>query len=91
MFLIILLFIMLLCLVFNVVLICIILMEGYIGVVVVGKVVEVFGYFFVGGNFVIGIVVFVIFVIINFMVIIKGVGCIVEVGVCFVFDGMLGK
>lgn len=82
---------MLLCLVFNVVLMCIILMEGYIGVVVVGKVVEVFGYFLVGGNFVIGIVVFIIFVIINFMVIIKGVGCIVEVGVCFVLDGMFGK
>lgn len=88
---IILLFITLLRLVFNVVLIRIILMEGYIGAAAVGKVVEAFGYFFVGGNFVIGIVVFVIFVIINFMVIIKGVGRIVEVGARFVFDGMSGK
>lgn len=85
------LFITLLRLVFNVVLIRIILMEGYIGAAAVGKVVEAFGYFFVGGNFVIGIVVFVIFVIINFMVIIKGVGRIVEVGARFVFDGMSGK
>ncbi|MBW0934507.1 FHIPEP family type III secretion protein, partial [Priestia megaterium] len=43
-----------------------------------GKVVEAFGHFLVGGNFAIGIVVFVILVIINFMVITKGAGRIAE-------------
>lgn len=44
-----------------------------------------------GGNFAIGIVVFVILVIINFMVITKGAGRIAEVGARFVLDGMPGK
>lgn len=55
------------------------------------KVVEAFGHFLVGGNFAIGIVVFVILVIINFMVITKGAGRIAEVGARFVLDGMPGK
>ncbi len=45
----------------------------------------------VGGNFAIGIVVFIILVIINFMVITKGAGRIAEVGARFVLDGMPGK
>lgn len=53
--------------------------------------VEAFGHFLVGGNFAIGIVVFVILVIINFMVITKGAGRIAEVGARFVLDGMPGK
>ena len=52
----------------------IILMEGHTGAAAAGKVVEAFGHFLVGGNFAIGIVVFVILVIINFMVITKGAG-----------------
>jgi flagellar biosynthesis protein FlhA len=56
-----------------------------------GRVVEAFGHFLVGGNFAIGIVVFVILVIINFMVITKGAGRIAEVGARFVLDGMPGK
>ena len=52
----------------------IILMEGQTGAAAAGKVVEAFGHFLVGGNFAIGIVVFVILVIINFMVITKGAG-----------------
>ncbi|MDI5035745.1 FHIPEP family type III secretion protein, partial [Salmonella enterica subsp. enterica serovar Montevideo] len=56
-----------------------------------GKVVEAFGHFLVGGNFAIGIVVFIILVIINFMVITKGAGRIAEVGARFVLDGMPGK
>ncbi|XNM62286.1 FHIPEP family type III secretion protein [Escherichia coli] len=69
----------------------IILMEGHTGAAAAGKVVEVFGHFLVGGNFAIGIVVFVILVIINFMVITKGAGRIAEVGARFVLDGMPGK
>ncbi|WP_032127016.1 FHIPEP family type III secretion protein, partial [Piscirickettsia salmonis] len=67
------------------------LMEGHTGAAAAGKVVEAFGHFLVGGNFAIGIVVFVILVIINFMVITKGAGRIAEVGARFVLDGMPGK
>ena len=66
-------------------------MEGHTGAAAAGKVVEAFGHFLVGGNFAIGIVVFVILVIINFMVITKGAGRIAEVGARFVLDGMPGK
>ncbi|MBD8167042.1 flagellar biosynthesis protein FlhA [Erwinia persicina] len=69
----------------------IILMEGHTGAAAAGQVVEAFGHFLVGGNFAIGIVVFVILVIINFMVITKGAGRIAEVGARFVLDGMPGK
>lgn len=69
----------------------IILMEGHTGAAAAGQVVEAFGHFLVGGNFAIGIVVFIILVIINFMVITKGAGRIAEVGARFVLDGMPGK
>lgn len=69
----------------------IILMEGHTGAAAAGRVVEAFGHFLVGGNFAIGIVVFVILVVINFMVITKGAGRIAEVGARFVLDGMPGK
>ncbi|WBV22993.1 flagellar biosynthesis protein FlhA [Pantoea piersonii] len=69
----------------------IILMEGHTGGGAAGRVVEAFGHFLVGGNFAIGIVVFVILVVINFMVITKGAGRIAEVGARFVLDGMPGK
>lgn len=69
----------------------IILMEGHTGAGAAGQVVEAFGHFLVGGNFAIGIVVFIILVIINFMVITKGAGRIAEVGARFVLDGMPGK
>ncbi|HDL8663037.1 TPA: flagellar biosynthesis protein FlhA [Yersinia enterocolitica] len=69
----------------------IILMDGHTGAAAAGRVVEAFGHFLVGGNFAIGIVVFVILVIINFMVITKGAGRIAEVGARFVLDGMPGK
>lgn len=68
----------------------IILMEGHTGAAAAGKVVEAFGHFLVGGNFAIGIVVFVILVIINFMVITKGAGRIAEVGARFVLDAIAG-
>ncbi|AKH65559.1 MULTISPECIES: flagellar biosynthesis protein FlhA [Photorhabdus] len=69
----------------------IILLEGHTGSAAAGRVVEAFGHFLVGGNFAIGIVVFVILVLINFMVITKGAGRIAEVGARFVLDGMPGK
>ncbi|MFK8260461.1 flagellar biosynthesis protein FlhA [Erwinia sp. AnSW2-5] len=69
----------------------VILMDGHTGAAAAGQVVEAFGHFLVGGNFAIGIVVFVILVIINFMVITKGAGRIAEVGARFVLDGMPGK
>lgn len=82
---------MMLCLGLNIVFICLILVNGYEGMVVVGNVIQFFGNFVMGGNFVIGIIVFVILVIVNFVVIIKGFGWIVEVVVCFIFDVMFGK
>ena len=69
----------------------VILMEGHTGATAAGQVVEAFGHFLVGGNFAIGIVVFIILIIINFMVITKGAGRIAEVGARFVLDGMPGK
>jgi len=69
----------------------IILLHGHTGTAAAGKVIEAFGHFLVGGNFAIGIVVFIILVIINFMVVTKGAGRIAEVGARFVLDGMPGK
>lgn len=69
----------------------IILLQGHSGDAAAGKVIEAFGHFLVGGNYAIGLVVFVILVIINFMVITKGAGRIAEVGARFVLDGMPGK
>lgn len=58
----------------NVVSTRIILLQGHTGADAAGRVVEAFGYFLVGGNFAIGIVVFIILVVINFTVITKGRG-----------------
>ena len=69
----------------------VILLDGHTGAAAAGQVVEAFGHFLVGGNFAIGIVVFIILIIINFMVITKGAGRIAEVGARFVLDGMPGK
>jgi len=69
----------------------VILMQGHTGAGAAGQVVEAFGHFLVGGNFAIGIIVFVILIIINFMVITKGAGRIAEVGARFSLDGMPGK
>lgn len=69
----------------------VILMNGHTGSEAAGQVVEAFGNFLVGGNFAIGIIVFVILIIINFMVITKGAGRIAEVGARFSLDGMPGK
>ncbi|RUO35803.1 flagellar biosynthesis protein FlhA [Aliidiomarina sanyensis] len=69
----------------------IVLMEGHQGGDAAGKVIESFGQFLVGGNFAVGLVVFLILVIINFMVITKGAGRIAEVGARFMLDAMPGK
>ncbi len=69
----------------------IVLMEGHTGPDAAGKVIEAFGQFLVGGNYAVGMVVFVILVIINFMVITKGAGRIAEVSARFTLDAMPGK
>ncbi|WP_192036535.1 flagellar biosynthesis protein FlhA [Halomonas sp. YLGW01] len=69
----------------------VVLMEGHQGGDAAGKVIEAFGQFLVGGNFAVGLVVFLILVIINFMVITKGAGRIAEVGARFMLDAMPGK
>lgn len=69
----------------------VVLIEGHNGGDAAGKVIEAFGQFLVGGNFVVGLVVFMILVIINFMVITKGAGRIAEVGARFMLDAMPGK
>ncbi|PPK44124.1 flagellar biosynthesis protein FlhA [Trinickia symbiotica] len=69
----------------------IVLLEGHTGPAAAGRVIESFGHFLVGGNFAVGIVVFAILMIINFMVITKGAGRIAEVAARFTLDAMPGK
>lgn len=69
----------------------VVLMEGHQGTGAAGKVIEAFGEFLIGGNFAVGLAVFMILVIINFMVITKGAGRIAEVGARFTLDSMPGK
>ena len=69
----------------------VVLLEGHTGPDAAGQVIEAFGHFLVGGNFAVGIVVFVILMIINFMVITKGAGRIAEVSARFTLDAMPGK
>lgn len=68
-----------------------ILANGHTGTDAAGKVIEAFGGFIMGGNFVIGIIVFGILVIVNFIVITKGSGRIAEVAARFTLDAMPGK
>ncbi|MBI5780248.1 MAG: flagellar biosynthesis protein FlhA [Rhodocyclales bacterium] len=69
----------------------VVLLHGHTGPDAAGRVIESFGHFLVGGNMAIGIVVFVILVIINFVVITKGAGRIAEVSARFTLDAMPGK
>lgn len=69
----------------------VVLMNGHMGPDAAGKVIEAFGHFLVGGNFAVGLIVFIILVIINFVVITKGAGRIAEVGARFTLDAMPGK
>ena len=68
-----------------------ILLHGDAGVAAAGHVIEAFGAFVVGGNTVVGVIVFVILVVINFVVVSKGSGRIAEVAARFTLDSMPGK
>jgi flagellar biosynthesis protein FlhA len=69
----------------------IVLTEGHTGPDAAGKVIEAFGHFLIGGNYTVGIVVFIILTIINFTVVTKGAGRIAEVGARFALDALPGK
>ena len=69
----------------------VVLTEGHTGPDAAGKVIEAFGHFLIGGNYTVGIVVFTILTIINFVVVTKGAGRIAEVGARFALDAMPGK
>lgn len=69
----------------------VVLLKGHTGPDAAGKVIESFGHFLIGGNFAVGLIVFIILVIINFVVITKGAGRIAEVGARFTLDAMPGK
>ena len=69
----------------------IVLLKGHTGPDAAGKVIESFGHFLVGGNYTVGIVVFIILTVINFVVITKGAGRIAEVSARFTLDAMPGK
>ena len=69
----------------------VVLLEGHNGPEAAGKVIEAFGNVVIGGNYAVGIVVFVILMIINFMVVTKGAGRISEVSARFTLDAMPGK
>jgi len=68
-----------------------ILSNGENGTVAAGKIIETFGNFVTGGNFAVGLVIFIILIIINFMVVTKGAGRIAEVAARFTLDAMPGK
>jgi flagellar biosynthesis protein FlhA len=68
-----------------------ILLHGNEGGLAAGKVIKSFGSFVVGGNYVVGLIVFIILVIVNFVVITKGATRIAEVAARFTLDGMPGK
>jgi flagellar biosynthesis protein FlhA len=69
----------------------VVLMEGHTGPGAAGRVIEAFGHFLVGGNFAVGLIVFAVIVVINFIVVTKGAERIAEVGARFTLDAMPGK
>ncbi len=69
----------------------VVLLEGHTGTGAAGSVIESFGHFLIGGNFAVGLIVFAILVVINFVVITKGAERIAEVGARFTLDAMPGK
>lgn len=69
----------------------IVLLEGHTGPDAAGAVIEAFGHVVIGGNYAVGIVVFAILIIINFVVVTKGAGRIAEVTARFTLDAMPGK
>jgi len=69
----------------------VVLLQGHTGTGAAGKVIESFGHFLIGGNFAVGLIVFSILVVINFIVVTKGAERIAEVGARFTLDAMPGK
>ena len=69
----------------------VVLLEGHTGAGAAGAVIEAFGHFLIGGNFAVGLIVFAILVVINFIVVTKGAERIAEVGARFTLDAMPGK
>lgn len=69
----------------------VILLDGHTGSDAAGKVIEAFGKFLIGGNFAVGVVIFTVITIINFVVITKGSGRVAEVSARFVLDALPGK
>ena len=69
----------------------VVLVDGHTGPAAAGKVIESFGHFLIGGNFAVGLIVFAILVVINFIVVTKGSGRIAEVAARFTLDAMPGK
>ncbi len=69
----------------------VILLEGHNGGAAAGQVIEAFGEFVIGGNLAVGLVIFAILVVINFVVITKGAGRVAEVSARFTLDSMPGK
>ena len=69
----------------------VVLLDGHTGTAAAGKVIEAFGDFVIGGNYAVGLVVFAILVIINFVVVTKGAGRVSEVSARFTLDAMPGK
>jgi len=69
----------------------VVLLEGHTGAGAAGQVIESFGHFLIGGNFAVGLIVFAILVVINFIVVTKGAERIAEVGARFTLDAMPGK
>ncbi len=69
----------------------VVLLEGHTGTAAAGRVIEAFGQFVVGGNYAVGLVIFGILVIINFVVVTKGAGRVSEVTARFTLDAMPGK
>jgi flagellar biosynthesis protein FlhA len=69
----------------------VVLLNGHTGTDAAGQVIEAFGHFVIGGNYAVGVVVFVILVVINFMVVTKGAGRVSEVTARFTLDAMPGK
>ncbi len=69
----------------------VVLLDGHTGTDAAGKVIEAFGEFVIGGNYAVGLVVFAILVIINFVVVTKGAGRVSEVSARFTLDAMPGK
>ena len=69
----------------------VVLLDGHTGPGAAGQVIESFGHFLIGGNFAVGLIVFAILVVINFIVVTKGAERIAEVGARFTLDAMPGK